>query len=103
MIIMILQLHGHLMLSIWPLAADIRQAAAGIPVLFTRRSIREGGESIPLDEAGVVALIESVCASRLIELVDFEMNNDPADIAHRGGDVSGAAKKLSSSGCWPAA
>lgn len=71
------------------LAADIRQAAAGIPVLFTRRSIREGGESIPLDEAGVVALIESVCASGQIELVDFEMNNNPADIAQ----VRAAAQK----------
>lgn len=62
------------------LAGDIRHAAGGIPVLFTRRSIKEGGEAIPLNEEQVVALIEAVCASRTVELVDFEMNNDPAHI-----------------------
>lgn len=63
------------------LAGEIRQAAGGIPVLFTRRSIHEGGEPIPLNEKQVVALIEAVCASRTVELVDFEMNNDPVHIA----------------------
>lgn len=58
------------------LAGEIRQAAAGIPLLFTRRSIREGGEPIALREEEVVALIEAVCASGFVELVDFEMNND---------------------------
>lgn len=62
------------------LARDIRQAATGIPVLFTRRSIKEGGEPIPLNEEQVVALIEAVCASQNVELVDFEMNNDPTHI-----------------------
>ena len=63
------------------LAGEIRGAAGGIPVLFTRRSTKEGGEPIPLNEEQVVALIEAVCASRTVELVDFEMNNDPAHIA----------------------
>ena len=63
------------------LAGELRQAAGGIPVLFTRRSIKEGGEPIPLSEDQVVALIEAVCASRTVELVDFEMNNDPIHIA----------------------
>ena len=63
------------------LAGEIRQAAGGIPVLFTRRSIREGGEPIPLNDEQVVALMTAVCASRTVELVDFEMNNDPVHIA----------------------
>ena len=67
--------------AVLALAAEIRQAAGGIPILFTRRSIREGGEPIPLDEAGVVALTQAICAHRLAELVDFEMNSNPADIA----------------------
>jgi 3-dehydroquinate dehydratase-1 len=49
--------------------------------LFTRRSIREGGEPIPLNEAEVVALTQAICAQRLADLVDFEMNSNPADIA----------------------
>ena len=63
------------------LAADIRKAANGIPVLFTRRSIREGGEKIALDESGVLALYAAVMASRTIELIDYEMVNDAAHIA----------------------
>lgn len=63
------------------LAAAIRAAAGDIPVLFTRRSTQEGGEPIPLNEEQVVTLMEAVCASGAVELVDFEMNNDPAHIA----------------------
>ncbi len=67
--------------AVLALAAAIRAAAGGIPVLFTRRSIQEGGEPIPLSEEQVVALLAAVCASGMVELVDFEMNNDPAHIA----------------------
>ena len=63
------------------LAHAIRAAAQGIPVLFTRRSTKEGGEPIPLNEEQVVSLIAAVCASGSVDLVDFEMNNDPAHIA----------------------
>ena len=67
--------------AVLAVADEIRQAADGIPVLFTRRSVKEGGEPIPLNEGQVVALIEAVCTSGLVALVDFEMNNDPAHIA----------------------
>lgn len=67
--------------AVLAMAAEIRQAAGGIPILFTRRSIREGGEPIPLNEAEVVALTQAICAQRLADLVDFEMNSNPADIA----------------------
>lgn len=60
--------------------AGIRQSAAGIPILFTRRSMREGGERITLTEDEVVALYRAVCASGDVELVDFEMDNRPGDV-----------------------
>lgn len=62
------------------LAADIRQAAGGIPLLFTRRSANEGGEKISLSEEEVVALYKAVCESRSVDIVDFEMSNDRAHI-----------------------
>lgn len=63
------------------LAAAIRQQAGGIPVLFTRRSIREGGEKIPIDEESVLALYGAIMDSKAVELIDFEMSSDPAHIA----------------------
>jgi len=60
--------------------AGIKQAARGIPILFTRRSMREGGERIALSEGEVVALYGAVCASGDVDLVDFEMGNLPTDV-----------------------
>ena len=62
------------------LGARLKQAAGGIPILFTRRSIREGGETIPLSEDEVVALYRAVCESGSFDMVDFEMGNDPAHV-----------------------
>ena len=62
-------------------ARAIKVAAAGIPVLFTRRSIREGGEKIALSEEKVIALYQAVCESGQIELIDFEMSNDAVHVA----------------------
>ena len=53
----------------------LREAAGGIPLLFTRRSRREGGEPIEIDEPQVVALCRAVCDSGFAALVDFEMDN----------------------------
>ena len=74
-------------------ARALRAVAAGIPILFTRRAQREGGEPIALAEAQVVALYQAVCAAGLVDLVDTEMDNDPADVAQvreaaRGGGQS---------------
>lgn len=62
-------------------AKRLKSAAGGVPILFTRRHAREGGEAISLGEAQVVALYRAVCASGAVDLVDFEMGNDPADVA----------------------
>jgi 3-dehydroquinate dehydratase-1 len=62
-------------------ATSIRQAAGDMPLLFTRRSSKEGGEKISLSEDQVIALYQAVCESRQIDVIDFEMSNDPKHIA----------------------
>jgi 3-dehydroquinate dehydratase I len=58
----------------------IRQAAPGIPLLFTRRSRREGGQPIDLAEDAVLELYHAVCKSGLVALVDYEMGNEPEHV-----------------------
>lgn len=62
-------------------AQSIKQLAGDIPLLFTRRSSREGGGNISLSEDEVLALYQAVCESRQVDIIDFEMGNDPAHIA----------------------
>ncbi|MHB8948080.1 MAG: type I 3-dehydroquinate dehydratase [Rhodoferax sp.] len=62
-------------------AAAIKSKAGEIPLLFTRRSCMEGGEKIALTEAQVIDLYTAVCKSRTIDLIDYEMANDAANIA----------------------
>ena len=61
-------------------ASQIRQLS-GLPLLFTRRSAREGGEPIPLDEDGVLALYLAVCSAGAADFVDTEMGNDAGQVA----------------------
>ncbi|PKO61562.1 MAG: type I 3-dehydroquinate dehydratase [Betaproteobacteria bacterium HGW-Betaproteobacteria-18] len=62
-------------------AQAIKKAAGNIPVLFTRRSTIEGGEKIAINEAQVIAMYTAICASKSIDLIDYEMANDAANIA----------------------
>jgi len=59
----------------------LRRAAPGVPLLFTRRSVAEGGQPVPLGEGEIVALYEAVCAEGIAELVDFEMASSAASMA----------------------
>lgn len=61
-------------------AKAIKKAAGSIPLLFTRRSVIEGGEKIALHENQVMALYGAVCESRCIDLIDYEMANDLPNI-----------------------
>lgn len=61
-------------------ARAIKQAAGSLPVLFTRRSTLEGGEKIALNEDQVIAMYAAVCESKSIDLIDYEMANDAANI-----------------------
>jgi 3-dehydroquinate dehydratase-1 len=65
-------------------AARVKAAAAGIPILFTRRNSREGGEPIALNEQQVVDLYRAVCANGAADIVDFEVDNDPVHVAAVG-------------------
>lgn len=62
------------------LAREIRHTS-GLPLLFTRRSAREGGQAIAISEDQVVALYLAVCAQGQVDLVDVEMASDPAHLA----------------------
>ncbi len=59
-------------------AGLIKKAAGAIPIIFTCRSSNEGGERITLDGASVVKLYVAVCASRQVDIIDYELSN-PAD------------------------
>jgi 3-dehydroquinate dehydratase I len=61
-------------------ARALRSVAGKLPIIFTRRSSKEGGERIPIDDEKVVELYEAVSASRLVDFIDFEMGNDAEHI-----------------------
>ena len=54
-------------------AAQLRRRAGSVPIIFTRRSVQEGGEPVALDEDGVVELYAALCASGLVDFVDYEL------------------------------
>ena len=61
-------------------AKALRAAVGDTPLLFTRRSIKEGGEPVAIDDDAVVRLYDAVGASGLVDLLDFEMGNDPEHV-----------------------
>lgn len=62
-------------------ARELRRAANGIPILFTRRAEREGGQPIALTEPQVLDLYAAVAASGCVDAMDFEMGNAADDVA----------------------
>lgn len=56
-------------------AKQIKEFAGDIPVIFTIRSAREGGQPITLTDREVLNLIEAVCQQTGIEYVDYELSN----------------------------
>ena len=58
----------------------LRTVVGDAPVIFTRRSIKEGGEAIAIGDEQVVHLYAAVAASRLVDFIDFEMGNDPEHV-----------------------
>lgn len=59
----------------------VRRALPGVPLLFTRRSVAEGGQPVAIGDAQVVELYEAVCAEGIVDLVDFEMSASRAGMA----------------------
>jgi 3-dehydroquinate dehydratase-1 len=56
------------------LGQTLQQQAGDIPIIFTRRSIREGGNPIPLDEDQVFKLYTAVCDTGCVDLFDYELS-----------------------------
>ena len=61
-------------------AKALRAAVGDTPVIFTRRSSKEGGQPIAIDDEGVVRLYDAVGAGSLVDFLDFEMGNDPGQV-----------------------
>ena len=61
-------------------AAAVRHAASGIPILFTCRSVREGGTPVSLPDQDIVRLYEGICESGCVDLIDYEISNDPGNV-----------------------
>jgi 3-dehydroquinate dehydratase I len=63
-------------------AEQIANYSEGLPILFTIRSYKEGGQKISLSEDEKVELLSEVCKSDYIDMVDFEVSNNPEHIKH---------------------
>lgn len=64
------------------LANSIKEAAGDTPVIFTIRSIREGGQPITLTDRQAIELNAAVCRETSVEYVDCELSNKPKDIRY---------------------
>jgi len=62
------------------LAGRIKEAAGKTPIIFTRRSMNEGGERIALNEDDVVKIYVAACASRCVDIIDYELSNPAENI-----------------------
>lgn len=59
------------------LGREIRARCGQVPIIFTRRSTREGGTPIMIDEDRVFELYTAVCRCGCIDLVDVELSSQP--------------------------
>ncbi len=57
-------------------AGALRAACGTLPLVFTCRSSKEGGQRVALDDEQVVELYAAVSASRLVDFVDFDLEHD---------------------------
>ncbi len=60
--------------------AEEISAVGNLPILFTIRSEKEGGEKIPLTEDSKVNLLSEMCKIAAVDYIDFEVSNDPEHI-----------------------
>ncbi|MDO8418656.1 MAG: type I 3-dehydroquinate dehydratase [Rubrivivax sp.] len=62
--------------AVLDVARALRAACGTLPLVFTCRASREGGQRVALDDEQVVELYAAVSASRLVDFVDFDMEHD---------------------------
>ena len=66
--------------AVLDLGRALRAAIGDAPLIFTRRSMAEGGEPIAIGHEEVVSLYDEVGASGLVDFLDFEMGNDAGQV-----------------------
>lgn len=54
-------------------ARALKAACGPLPILFTRRTAREGGRNVSLSEPRVVQIYEAVCEAGCVDLIDYEL------------------------------
>lgn len=59
---------------------SIRDWIGERPLIFTFRSVKEGGQHVELNEAEIFELLQQVIATGQIDLLDFELFHDPQEI-----------------------
>lgn len=63
------------------IASSIKEKAGSIPVVFACRKMGEGGGASALNESDILKLYVAACASRCIDMIDYELSNAPANLA----------------------
>jgi len=63
-------------------ASRIREALGQIPLLFTIRSEKEGGQPISLTEKEKIQLYAKICESGIIDLIDCELFHDDEELLY---------------------
>lgn len=64
------------------IAQTIKNKTGDVPVIFTVRSTREGGQAIPLSDQQAIELNAAICQNTDIEYVDCELSNKPEQISY---------------------
>jgi 3-dehydroquinate dehydratase I len=62
--------------AVLDVAQALRSVVGDLPIIFTRRSMAEGGEPIAIGNEDVVRLYDAVGATGLVDFLDYEMSND---------------------------
>ena len=75
-------------------ANRIKEIAGELPIIFTIRSIREGGQPIPLSDREAIELNAEICRNTTVEYVDCELSNDPAYIQYLRAEATSHGTKI---------
>ena len=68
--------------SVIHMARKITGMAGDIPVIFTLRSVAEGGQATGLSDGEAIELQAAICRDTDVEYVDCELSQSAADIAY---------------------
>ncbi|MFD2705800.1 type I 3-dehydroquinate dehydratase [Salibacterium lacus] len=60
-------------------ASRLQTALQGIPLLFTIRSEKEGGQKSYMEEQDKIELYQQLCSSGYVDMLDYELQHDEAE------------------------